>query len=255
MSVSLVPKLKFDEILDMIEFEDPGVFTPEASYPASLNIGTLVGAGSFKVAHHATLTAASQSRRALKDSVFDSNTGVVAKQPFLRQEGERKLFPPAKSIEVVQQEGHVIMMASALMELARDHVKRLEKEFKQAGLLQPDVFYAHAAVGVAHGTKGRGYLLEEYIDPSTYGPFIKYVSNDSSKVVVPESASDEEKDRAEYLSFIQHTQYVLTGRNAFVSDFQGMLFPAPLIACVSNRLLIDVGAGGLLTDPQIITNP
>ena len=59
------------------------------------------------------------------------------------------------------------------------------------------------------------YLLEERIP----GVFEKYISNGTP--LPRANLDDEDRNIAEYLSFAQHFQYVLTNRSMFVSDFQG----------------------------------
>ena len=62
------------------------------------------------------------------------------------------------------------------------------------------------------------FLVEEVI-PTTEGSFKKYLNNASA---VPCDFIDEsDNDRAEFLAFAQHVQYVQTKKRAYVADFQG----------------------------------
>ncbi|KZT53343.1 kinase-like protein, partial [Calocera cornea HHB12733] len=79
---------------------------------------------------------------------------------------------------------------------------------------------------------GSTYLVEEMIEDVAKGGFVKYLHNSSA---IPRMLSGEEGRISAFLSFSQHVQFVRTGGLAYISDYQG--------------------AGGLLTDPQVITNP
>ncbi|KZT55645.1 hypothetical protein CALCODRAFT_484634 [Calocera cornea HHB12733] len=77
------------------------------------------------------------------------------------------------------------------------------------------------------------YLVEELIDTDGHPErLVKYINNGSAH---PRVLSGHEGDIALFLSFCQHLQYLETGGQVYVSDFQGY--------------------NGLLTDPQIMTTP
>lgn len=79
-------------------------------------------------------------------------------------------------------------------------------------------------VGLAIGTDEdkKTYLVEEFIDPKTEGPFVKYINNASpTPFFFPDEATN---TRAIFLSFSQHVQYIKTNKLVFVSDYQGKLF-------------------------------
>ncbi|KZT50461.1 hypothetical protein CALCODRAFT_444593 [Calocera cornea HHB12733] len=77
------------------------------------------------------------------------------------------------------------------------------------------------------------YLVEELIDTKgDSSNFVKYIHNGSA---VPCITTGAEGNIASFLSFCQHLQYVSTGKQVYVSDFQG--------------------CNGILTDPQIMTTP
>lgn len=63
------------------------------------------------------------------------------------------------------------------------------------------------------------YLIESRISLEAQGTWRKYINNDSPMPLPLEEADD--RIRAEFLSFSQHFQYMLTKKLAFVSDFQG----------------------------------
>ncbi|CAK5267931.1 unnamed protein product [Mycena citricolor] len=63
------------------------------------------------------------------------------------------------------------------------------------------------------------YLIEEYIDPAVEGRFHKYIGNGST--IPLQQTTKEDKNRAAFLSFTQHVQYMLSGKQIFLSDYQG----------------------------------
>jgi hypothetical protein len=77
------------------------------------------------------------------------------------------------------------------------------------------------------------FLIEEWItSDDNEHPFIKYVGNRFPASCVPSMAHHDAHDIA---IFAQHVQWMKTGHLAFTSDYQG--------------------AGNILTDPQVTSNP
>ena len=64
--------------------------------------------------------------------------------------------------------------------------------------------------------------MKEYIEPSRKGSFIKYINNGAASPLGNTNITAAHRRRAEFLCFTQHVQYALTGKLAFVSDYQGM---------------------------------
>lgn len=73
--------------------------------------------------------------------------------------------------------------------------------------------------GPSPTTNRAAYLLEEIL-PGKKSDFVKYLHNASATSEL--SADDPDYQHAEFLMFIQHVQYAITGGVAYVSDFQGM---------------------------------
>ena len=82
----------------------------------------------------------------------------------------------------------------------------------------------------------KSFLIEEWFNPNDKEqPFVKYLGNRFLEPCVPLTAPPRAREIAEFLSFAQHTQWQKTGLVAFTSDYQG--------------------AGEVLTDPEITSNP
>jgi hypothetical protein len=54
---------------------------------------------------------------------------------------------------------------------------------------------------------------------------------------------------------LQHLQYWKTDGMVYISDFQGMQHGLRLLSGLARRLNTLTGAGHLLIDPQVMTNP
>ncbi|KAI6002395.1 hypothetical protein F5J12DRAFT_894162 [Pisolithus orientalis] len=77
------------------------------------------------------------------------------------------------------------------------------------------------------------YLVEELIPMSSDDEFVKYIHNgDAAPCFLLDTKAEE---IADFLAFTQHVQYIMTGGQVYISDYQG--------------------SGLLLTDPQILTHP
>ena len=89
---------------------------------------------------------------------------------------------------------------------------------------------------VREASMEKAFLIEEWIalDDSEH-PFIKYLGNRFPESCVPPTANAEAHDIADFLIFAQHVQWVESKGLVFTSDYQG--------------------AGDILTDPQITSNP
>jgi hypothetical protein len=73
--------------------------------------------------------------------------------------------------------------------------------------------------GPSPTTNRAAYILEEIL-PGKKSDFVKYLHNASAtSELLPD---DPDYQHAEFLMFIQHVQYAITGGVAYVSDFQGM---------------------------------
>lgn len=118
-----------------------------------------------------------------------------------------------------------IAWGSALLRVVFDFMADFDKAHGKSQWLKKFNFrFVKTALAVEQGVDNcdrRTFLIEEYIDKQTEGPFRKYCSN-SSPVPCRFSPGDVlNQDRAEFLAFTQHVQYWKTGKLVFVADYQG----------------------------------
>lgn len=101
-------------------------------------------------------------------------------------------------------------------------IAEVEAEHKEKGLdngiQRPALRFVKAAIAKpANTTSTQAVLLvEEKINER----FIKYISNSAATPVA--GLTGEELEKAEYLCFAQHFQYMATEHQFFISDYQGM---------------------------------
>ncbi|TCD65767.1 hypothetical protein EIP91_002206 [Steccherinum ochraceum] len=171
----------------------------------------------------------------VKQAVVFRPNGGNGEKPISR------VIPGDKQAATLLMELECLVYGSALLELAKDFVRKkhaadptLYDRYPEGGM--PPVRFVNAAIGQdlrQDKSSPKTFLLEEEIEQEAHGHFVKYVHN---RKPIPVSGLDKrEKEIAEYLCFTQHVQYWKTGKLMFVTDYQG--------------------AGGLLTDPQIISAP
>lgn len=104
----------------------------------------------------------------------------------------------------------------ALLDETMWHVDRIIEEHGAPDFGIPSVRLVEAGVALPVG-QNTAYLIEELINEQI--KFVKYINNASSTCI--KLSDPEEEVRGLFLSFAQHHQWLVTGRLAFVSDFQG----------------------------------
>ncbi|KAJ7254577.1 hypothetical protein C8J57DRAFT_1076118, partial [Mycena rebaudengoi] len=140
-------------------------------------------------------------------------------------------------------EANLLYWADALMSFTYSFIDKTLAELPgPPPFIIPRLRFVDAAVAVSHEPLSgnnianispirRTYLLEEFIDTKTAGPYVKFVHNGSATPLLDED--DDLYRIAQFLCFTQHVQYQKTDQTVFISDLQG--------------------TSSLLTDPQIMT--
>ena len=151
----------------------------------------------------------------------DSNS-VVIKQCWYTCPATGSRFTYDNHTQVTKLTGEIncLRWALALMGLVYDHIDNYTKLHGPVPLTVPNMHFVKSVLAVAEDTHDT-VLLEEVIDDAMDGAFVKYIGNGSAQ---PYNFLEEDAiDRAKFLSFAQHLQYMKTDGLAFVSDFQGTL--------------------------------
>ena len=188
---------------------------------------------------------------ALKRPYDDRNSGVV------------KRFNYADESRKVLMEGTLLGWADSLLNFAYAFIHDFLADKKPAEppfhipllrFVKAAIAYSEKPLVGASGTSSSSgtshraaYLLEELLPMDR--PFIKYIHN--AEAVPLQDINELGHDIGIFLCFIQHIQFVHTHGQAYISDFQGMLDNLTL----SLGLNSFPGAGDLLTNPQVMTDP
>jgi len=132
-------------------------------------------------------------------------------------------------------ECNTLRWASILLDLTYQFIAREIKTRGQPFYPMPELRFTSVMIAIVQNPE-KAYLVEEWID-TEYDevPFTKYINNNSAESLIPSSAPEAVQNIANFLVFAQHVQWEKTNFSAFTSDYQG--------------------AGALLTDLQIISNP
>ncbi|KZT56027.1 hypothetical protein CALCODRAFT_484339 [Calocera cornea HHB12733] len=173
-------------------------------------------------------------------------TAVASKRYFFRSrpDGPCMRAKISKESAFFEGEGNLAFWASSIHELSKQQVTEyLEANPDSAAskLEIPETRMVWAGLFL-HDKRSESEpgqlvtLIEELIGgdqpPSNQSQFMKFINNGSPK---PRYTKGRAGQVSRFLSFLQHVQYLKTGRQAYISDYQGSLT--------------------LLSDPQIMTHP
>ena len=139
-----------------------------------------------------------------------------------------KPYDGYKQAEKLTIELNCLGWASALMNVVYRFIEKEEEvQGKKPSFEVPKMCFVQGGLAITIiDDEKTAYLVEEVIDNADEGWFVKYLNNDSA---VPRVfASKEWTTWAEFLSFVQHVQFLKTDGTAYVSDFQGKCTPHKL---------------------------
>jgi hypothetical protein len=190
--------------------------------------------GSFKTAHPGTVTLADGATL----PPF-TNQKVCIKQVYEKR-GDGNAIGQVKGrheLDAFAVECNCLRWASILLDLTYQFISREINARGEPPFHIPQLRFTRVMIAIVQDTSlEKAFLIEEWIDTDERDyPFVKYIDNRTSLSCVPDFAPPHAHDKAEFLSFAQHVQWEKSQRSAFTSDYQG--------------------AGKLLTDPQITSNP
>jgi hypothetical protein len=133
-------------------------------------------------------------------------------------------------------ECNCLRWASILLDITYQFVAREIDIRGEPPLPIPALRFTKIMIAVVQASSEKAFLVEEWINTDDGDqPFVKYINNQFPQSCIPYSASSNAREIAEFLCFAQHVQWEKSKYSVFTSDYQG--------------------AGNLLTDPQITSNP
>ena len=155
--------------------------------------------------------------------LFGESLRVCMKQCFYQNPGSDtcKTYDGCKQAEKLTVELNCLGWASALMNVVYKFIEKEEEvQGKRPSFEVPEMRFVQCGLAIADiDNEKTAYLVEEVIDNTEEGWFVKYLNNDSA---IPRVFSCKDwTTRSEFLSFAQHVQFLKTDGTAYVSDFQG----------------------------------
>ncbi|KAI6021272.1 hypothetical protein EDC04DRAFT_2575555 [Pisolithus marmoratus] len=206
------------------------------------SIEAIVGVGAFKIAQSAQLMLSPLTCSGINSIL---NYEIILKWPYISNSPNECACPPftqftlKDELNILYCEANVLYWAKALLKMTYefvDHSINVTKEwppfdipclqFVDAGLL---LAYLNALSTTEDGALpsvktssiGMIYLGEELIPttPSDGEGFVKYIHNGDA--VPCDFLDPEEENIAQFLAFTQHVQYIKTGGQVYILDYQG----------------------------------
>ena len=156
----------------------------------------------------------------LSHAVFAGSTSVCIKQCWYlcKVSGHQLLYDNHTQITKLSAEINCMRWASALMGIVYDFVEKSIARYGEPPFVIPNMRFMKNALIIADSTR-EAYMVEEVIDEGADVMFVKYIGNNSVKPF--DFISGEAANRAQFLTFPQHVQYMKTKNLAFIGDFQG----------------------------------
>lgn len=164
----------------------------------------------------------------------DKHIPVALKRPYRVKHGGggRARMAFADEEKAVFEECKLLVWANSLLKVAYEYIDDyMDKQaspppfeilkfcFVAAGMAIALKLLDDTHTGQTPTSSRAAYLLEEVL-PGKMMDFVKYLHNANASSELP--PNDPDYQLAEFLMFIQHVQYGITGGVAYVSDFQGM---------------------------------
>ncbi|KAG8779463.1 hypothetical protein FRC12_024224 [Ceratobasidium sp. 428] len=172
---------------------------------------------------------------------------VAIKRPYTvcTATNRTQQLSPQDELQFIKREGVVLQYCNALLGEVNSWIKSATSTGLQRLLEPPPVPQIRfVQAGIAKfvdkkTTSSRGYLVEERI-PEAQG-FTRFIGNGSA-IPAEFPAGSRRALLAEYCSFCQHVQWIVTNGKAYCADWQGGVADSE-------------EEESLLTDPQLMTNP
>ncbi|KAL4074887.1 hypothetical protein V8B97DRAFT_2022499 [Scleroderma yunnanense] len=199
-----------------------------------LSASALIGVGAFKTAQSVQLMLSPLRDLSIGSSL---NHCIVFNRPFISN-GLTEVGPPfihytlKDETNILYHEANALYWAKALLQMTYrfiDHGIKDTKapppfeipclQFVDAGLL---FAYLNVSLMTAKGTGtvSATYLAEKFIPVSSDEEFMKYIHNGNAAPCILMDLEAEEN--VDFLAFTQHVQYIKTGGQVYISDYQGM---------------------------------
>ncbi|KAL4062911.1 hypothetical protein J3A83DRAFT_4380486 [Scleroderma citrinum] len=197
-----------------------------------LSASALIGVGAFKTAQSVQLMLSPLRDLSIGSSL---NYCIVFNRPFISN-GLTEVGPPfihytlKDETNILYHEANALYWAKALLQMTYRFIDHGIKDTKAP---PPFEIPCLQFLVKPNSTVSVTYLAEKFIPVSSDEEFMKYIHNGNAAPCILMDLEAEEN--VDFLAFTQHVQYIKTGGQVYISDYQG--------------------SRSLLTDPQILTHP
>ena len=189
--------------------------------------------GAFKTAQSAQLMLSPLTRSGMGSS---PNYKIVLKRPYINDNPEEPAGPPLSwfalkdESNILYREANVLYWAKALLKMTYEFIDHaVDSATEPPPFDIPRLHFVDAGLLLAYSnalatTKDSGLLsvkTSAIVSMMYLGKdFVKYIHNGD---VAPCDLLDPDAENiAQFLAFTQHIQYVKTGRQVYISDYQGI---------------------------------
>lgn len=178
--------------------------------------------GSFKIAQIAHIVSGTPFLRPLQPD----QTTLCLKRVFMMQEDKRVLLDAGGQVQKVSSELNTKCWAEAIHNRSVDDLRRFHSRGFE-NIIEKFAAVRFVGAALARLTPGPNvkvpgysvFMIEEYISRADQGNFRKYLDNRTG--ALPTDLSERDRDMADYLSCLQHVQYLSSDCSLFVADYQG----------------------------------
>ncbi|KIO01737.1 hypothetical protein M404DRAFT_149449 [Pisolithus tinctorius Marx 270] len=160
------------------------------------------------------------------------NDRIILKRPYINDHPV-EVKPPftryalQDESNILYHEANALYWAKALLQMTYQFIDCAVKDTKVPPPFEiPRLRFVDAGLLFAYSDPSSivnvAYLVEELIHTSSDDEFVKYIHNgDVAPCFLLDTKAEEITD---FLAFTQHIQYIMTGGQVYISDYQGKLW-------------------------------
>jgi hypothetical protein len=224
----MIPTSDFQGIHSFDDIETLGALSLSTltSVSGSLSVNLEVKdklVGSFKTSHKGSIMV---DRTLLSIPSLTDSDLLCVKQLYRRlPNGPIRRSRGSDEAMALFRECHCLYFASILLELTYKYIDQMMVELGAPQFTIPRLRFVNTLLAISDD-KEKTFLVEEWIDAMDGSQFTKYINNGNPVPCLPDDAPKSSHEIADFLCFVQHLQWRMTGYTMFTSDFQGILYPS-----------------------------
>jgi hypothetical protein len=175
----------------------------------------------------------------LQEKDVPGHAAESSAQQVARKKKVRVRYEGTRQVSLICTELNCLLWARALTNLAYDHATEVGKRKGPPPFEIPRLRFVETAVAIeANADRASAYMLEEVIPMTEPEPWVKYINNDTPRLVLGCTASPLTIERGKFLIYAQHVQFWKSKRQVYVSDYQGQRMTSLKIKAVRTADLL-----------------